>query len=443
MWRHQARPMVKILIINVMALYNHGGRAVIKGFIHGVKERVPDAELTFMSSHYNSERSVYSEWNYDQVKIIPHYWFRERKGFVRALLASAISAPLLFVKMNLYQIFYKILPLTNPYQEYDVIIDLTTDGPSDNYSLYMTLFSLFNIYLASLSGKPMLICAASIGIFKNSISRNLAKYVLSRVDVITVREVYSMEYLKEIAIEKPQIYLVADQAFLMGPASEERINTIFLKEGLQDLQKPIIGITVNHITYRYAFPEIQDPNEKKRAYNNVTKRLIEHIITTYNATVLLIPHATGVNYSPEYDGKALSREIYSNTPGEDRLRMIQGDYDSDEVKGIIGQCDLFFGSRMHSTIAATSLGVPTIAIVYGHKSHGIIGKMMGQENCIVEVEKHNPDDLFQELVEKFDYIWRNQSPIRNELREKTQETRKKAFLVGKYLEEIINKNPTG
>jgi polysaccharide pyruvyl transferase WcaK-like protein len=50
-------------------------------------------------------------------------------------------------------------------------------------------------------------------------------------------------------------------------------------------------------------------------------------------------------------------------------------YNAYEIKGIIGLCDFFIGSRMHSCIAALSQGIPTIGVAYSKKFIGIFNSV--------------------------------------------------------------------
>ena len=60
------------------------------------------------------------------------------------------------------------------------------------------------------------------------------------------------------------------------------------------------------------------------------------------------------------------------------------------------------------------MSVPTIAVVYGHKSHGIIGDMMGQMKYLIEVKKYGPDELLGELKARIDEAWASRTSIQNE-----------------------------
>ncbi|NIN03283.1 MAG: polysaccharide pyruvyl transferase, partial [Hydrotalea flava] len=73
-----------------------------------------------------------------------------------------------------------------------------------------------------------------------------------------------------------------------------------------------------------------------------------------------------------------------------------------ELKGIIGRCDLFIGARMHSNIASISMHVPTVALAWSHKYHGIM-KMVEQEKYVCDIRT----TTFNELVSKINDAWSN------------------------------------
>ncbi len=67
----------------------------------------------------------------------------------------------------------------------------------------------------------------------------------------------------------------------------------------------------------------------------------------------------------------------STIPAEfrDRIYLISKKYNQHEIKGVIGTCDFFVGSRMHACIAALSQGIPTIGVAYSKKFRGVFESM--------------------------------------------------------------------
>lgn len=440
--------MTNILIINVMGAYSYGGRAVIKGAIRSLKENMPDAKISLMSSHYEKERDLYKKWNFKDVELVNHIWYKENGSLPKTLLISGLFAIYTTFKFIFYKNFKGIFPINSDFQQYDVIIDLTTDGPNEHYGMFMAFFPLFNTQLALMSGKPTVISAASIGTFTKPLTKSLAKFVLNRVNLITVREEITRDYLKSFGIFFPKIYITADHAFLMRPAPEKRIDEIFKVEGIREIKRPLIGVNLSILIHKYAFPDIIDQDEKYSKYISIIIETLDYLGRKFNGQILIIPHARGASSlaaasanAPKEDDRGISQRIYSKFKN-DNIKLITGDYDADELKGIIGRCDLFIGCRMHATIASTSMCVPTIAMVYGHKSNGILGKMMGQENSLISVENYNSEELFPEIVSKIDYIYENRDNIRKDLCNRSKTLEKKALLNGFYVKELIESSRT-
>jgi polysaccharide pyruvyl transferase WcaK-like protein len=109
------------------------------------------------------------------------------------------------------------------------------------------------------------------------------------------------------------------------------------------------------------------------------------------------------------------------------------------LKGIIGRCSILLSFLMHPTIQATSLSIPIVAPGYSQSTrvYGIIGKMMGQENCIVNFDKLNFDQLFSALTEKIDYVWKNRVSIHEELVVRSSIVKKQSLSNFDYIERLL------
>jgi polysaccharide pyruvyl transferase WcaK-like protein len=424
----------KILLINAMGLYNYGGRAVMKGAIKSLQDAIPDVQIDVMSTHYKDECDIYEKWNYENLKLIEHVWFEENKSGLKNILCSVVSAPLVLLKFLSYRYLHDILPIKNPYQQYDIIVDMSTDGLNDHYGFFMPIFFMFNILLAKIANKKIVTCAASIGKFDRLITKTLAKFVLNKVDLITPREEITEQYLHEIGINRPRIELTADHAFIMDPSSSRRIDQILLNESIYRSEKPMIGISPSQPMYEYAFSSISDRNIRYKEYVDKMASTIDFIIENLNGMVVLVSHTFTVSNENDF---STSKEIYGKVVNKDMLKLITGEYDADELKGVIGRCDIFIGCRMHATVASTSMGIPTIAVAYGHKFHGVIGKMMGQEKRMIDIKNYTPDEFLSEMKSQICYVWNNRNKIRIELEKKAIVVKEKAFLNGKLVKELM------
>jgi len=373
----------KVLIINTPGLLNKGGMAVVMGAIRCLRDTMPNAHVVVLCHHCKGDWYTLQDiCRRQRVEVRKHPWFKEHDSRLITLLHSSVPALLTLLQCITCRTVNKLgLPLNGIFQGSDIILDLNVDALNDHYGVFFPSWALFNILLGIIAGKPIVVWAASIGSFDNRLTRFLARFTLNRVDMITAREEVTREYLETLGVSKPRIYVTADHAFLMEPAPSERISEVLAKEGISNSQNPLIGISASQLIYRYAFPGIKDKEEKYQRYVEVMTGTIDYLADKLNADILLIPHVL----VPNYDDRIISGKLYERVKNKNMVKLITGEYMADELKGIIGVCDMFIGCRMHSTIASTSMSVPTIAIVYGHKSHGVLGDVMGQGKYIREI----------------------------------------------------------
>jgi polysaccharide pyruvyl transferase WcaK-like protein len=314
------------------------------------------------------------------------------------------------------------------YYDADVVLNTGGDVLTEDYGFPFSHF--VNLLFAILLDKPVVICAESIGPFKGRWTRFIAKFVFNRTKLITLREERSLKHLQAIGVNKPPIYVTADVAFILEPAPSLRIKEILAKEGI-DEYRPLIGISVSKIISNYGFPELKSREDKYNEYVKLMSKVIDYLVDTLNVTIVFVPHVIGPGEGN--DDRSVADDICKLIKNKDKIVSIKEEYTPEELKGIIGQCDLFIGARMHATIASTSMLVPTVAIAYSDKTHGIMGKMLGYEKYVLDVK----DLSYDMLISKIDDAWENRDVIKKDLEIKIPEIKEKAMLNGKLTKELI------
>jgi colanic acid/amylovoran biosynthesis protein len=356
------------------------------------------------------------------------------KARAKDSLATFLTLFLLF-RCTLWAILHKFGSNVNrsfcgkKLQEYynaDIILDTGGDVLTEDYGFPFSHF--VNLLFAILLDKPVVICAESIG----KRTKFIAKFIFNRTKLITLREECSLKHLQEIGVNKPPIYVTADVAFTLEPPSNERIKEILTKEGIREEYKPLIGISVSKIISNYGFPELKSREDKYNEYVKLMSKSIDYLVDTLNATIVFVPHVIGPG--DNNDDRIVADDICKLIKNRDKIVSIKEEYTPEELKGIIGQCDLFIGARMHATIASTSMLVPTVAIAYSDKTHGIIGKMLGYEMHVLDIK----DLSYDTLISKIDDAWENREEIKKELKIRIPEIKGKAMLNGKLIKEVVD-----
>jgi len=420
--------MTNILLINTNCSWNKGSAAQVISTTKTLSRLISDGNFTMISGFPELDFKLCERHN---IKVV---------GFIRKKPFSKSSRLLILFKLSAYLlrcVLWSILckiglksnklideEILKEYSKSDLILDLSGDTLSDK-NCY-SIFSIFMILIGLFLKKKIAIYSQSIGPFKK-ITMPLARLCLNRADLIVVRENMSKNYLKDIGVTNPSMYLAAEVAFLLEPAPTKKVQEIISKEGINTNKKngPLIGIGASELIYR-AF------KSKKSVYVALMARIADYLVEKLNAHVVFISHVIIASKYGYHDDRFVAKEIYQLARNKNRIKLIKGDYSPEELKGIIGKCDLFIGARMHSNIASTSMHVPTIALAWSHKYYGIM-KMLELEKYVCDIETIT----FNELVSKINDVWRNRDEIKKNLTFKTTELEKSALHSSRLVKRLI------
>ena len=451
--------------------FNRGAVAVGLCTIDALRRLIPGAEfVTFiqLSDSFAAQHGI---------KVVKNKLFSSRAFS----LSESLKSWWLFLRCALWATLHKGFHidaglLTNnrrlkEYYEAAVVIDLSMDHYNDESGIIKVLEISREILLGRLLGKPVLIYAQSVGPFKGRLASSIARFTLNRASLITVRENISKGFLDKMAINKPPICVTADPAFLLEPADDERIAEI-LRELDLDSSQPLIGIgtpegellggartwrgykNILRGIYRmldYCLPErlllwpmrlvrgsgyyATLQSEHSGSIEASIARIADHLVEALGTSVLIVPHFVPPRGrgSGEENGLVVAERIHQLTSNKDKIIPVVGDYTPQEIKGIVGQCDLFISMKMHPTIAAISQCVPTIAIG-SHQKFGGIMQTLGQERWVY-------DRIPEDIIAKIDDAWIHRKEIRKELESRRGAVRERALFNAQLVKRLLDSVP--
>ncbi len=240
-------------------------------------------------------------------------------------------------------------------------------------------------------------CSIDPEAITDEVREDLAKY-----DLITAREPYTYELLKEI---NPNVIKVADPAFTLDTVK------LPLPEGF--IEGNTVGVNVSPLIMKYG----TEDNVILENYEN----MIRYILENTDMSVCLIPHVVWENN----DDRLPIDELYKRFNGNKRVVKLD-DANCCELKGYISRCRFFVGARTHATIAAYSTCVPTLVAGYSIKSRGIAKDLFGtDENYVLPVQNLNTAD---QLAKNFAWLLENENSIRKTLKDNMDEYIKTAVV---------------
>lgn len=258
------------------------------------------------------------------------------------------------------------------------------DSFSDIYGLWRFVESVLPMMITLLLGKRLVLLPQTYGPYQSPFARAIARWIIRRSATVLSRDHHSIpvihsfignsnkngkiEFCPDVAFTLPSLF---PPSFAIYPPAD-----VFAPGSL-------VGINVNGLLFHGGYTGA-NMFGLRFAYNDFILRLIEELVMRTSAKILLIPHTYGEKGNVNSDPEA-SRQLFAilKEHCNSRLHLLTGEYTECEIKGIIGRCHFFVGSRMHACIAAISQGVPTAAVAYSKKFQGVF-ESVGLEEMVID-----------------------------------------------------------
>ncbi|MDO8587687.1 MAG: polysaccharide pyruvyl transferase family protein [Armatimonadota bacterium] len=408
----------RIVITGTFCALNKGDAAMRIGLTDALLRAMPDSQITLMSPYPEIDSPTYAGGR-----------------IVRCSRRRPLKFALTLAKAALWRAYYRVFRKDPPwglneelraYRDSDVVVDLSGDGLTEEYGPKCIYSHLAPIVLAKLLGKPVFVCAQTIGPLRKTL--RLSRWLLRRVDRVSAREQRTLDYLAKLGINGSTVSLSADVAFLMAPAPADRARRILADEAVP-FDKPLVGLSVSRLP-GHALDSF-GPNSQVDLEVELAETLDRMV--EMGLRPVMISHVTGPG--ERRDDRLAALRIAAMAKSRSQIVTLLGDYAPEEIKAVISQMEMFVGVRMHSCIAALSTFVPTISIAYGPKAFGIMSQV-GQADRALDIRELTADKLTR-LVEE---TWRKRDLIRESLRARMPKVRVLAERNVEIIQELVKGN---
>lgn len=241
--------------------------------------------------------------------------------------------------------------------------------------------------------KPLVLLPQTYGPFRDASCRKIAARLVGAARCCWARDPRSFAVLAELlgnSFDPKRHRCGVDVAFLLPRGRAARLSS--------DAASPV-GVNVSGLIWNsptagrefYSF---------KADYREAVTRTVAGIAAS--VPVLLVPHVVTPRGHYESDRDACE-SLLAQLPAAVRgnVRISPDLANSCDAKGLISQCSWFLGTRMHSTIAALSSGVPTGAISYSDKTLGVF-ETCGQGEHVHDPRHLGTDELVERVMRSFE-----------------------------------------
>jgi len=297
-----------------------------------------------------------------------------------------------------------------------VVMDITGgDSFTEIYGPHRFRVATLTKLIALEQGRPLILLPQTYGPFRTSRGKRLAEKIVARSAMAWARDARSFEVLKELlgaAYDSSRHRLGVDVAFSLPGERPPDHRIDDMARELFDRPEPIVGLNVSGLLMNNAHTATKQFGFQAD-YRKVIIAFVERLLRNTEARVLLVPHVVAPPGHYESDNDACFSVV---SDVENRFRggifLCPNFDDPREVKWVISQCDWFCGTRMHSTIAALSSGVPTAAIAYSPKTLGVF-ETCGQGERVADPRQLDTEEMVDSLWQS----WESRDEARQSLAE--------------------------
>ncbi|MFR8869028.1 MAG: polysaccharide pyruvyl transferase family protein [Paraclostridium sordellii] len=416
--------MKKIVITNGYTWYNKGDSGILLGTVNTIKQIFGrTAEITILS--FTPEEDAKRYCKDPQIKgvysnILNPYPFKKTiigKPLAIGKLGMSLASTELRFKLNKNKLIKNNKGL-KAIDDSDLII--VCGGGFLGGKKFNSFMHLYQMNINSQFNKPVILWGTSIEPIKNKIVGRFTEKEILKLTHIFPRETITYNYLQEF-ISNDKITLIPDMAFMLDNKEKE---FKFIKE-LRKKFDNVIGITVR----KWNFPNAENAKKATANYVNSIVDTIVNYSENNNTVFVFVPQ---VIFEGDDDSK-MAEIIKEKLPIKYKNNFIirKDDWSPIEIKGLINNFDIFVGTRMHSNIFATSMGVPTVAIAYEKKTNGIM-ETVGLQEYVEEIDSITSESL----INKINNCLEHRVDIRKHLNNRILEIRKDILDKSMFIKEL-------
>lgn len=245
---------------------------------------------------------------------------------------------------------------------------------------------------------PVVFSGQQVGIWKTGLNKALAKWGLSKANVITVRDpIDSLNELKGLGIEGENAFVAGDDALFCDKIEDSNeVDNILKQSGIKDPAQFNNYVALN--IHNWGIRKEDEKNELLGKIHLITQT----ILNKNNFKVLLIPtDPSDEETFEQYIAKYNPRNVY----------LFKYDYDFRKVRSVISRAKLCITMRHHPLIFSVGEKTPVISLVsqeyFSHKNTGAL-KLVGLENYSVSIAK---DDFPEKLSSLMEDILENEDAV--------------------------------
>lgn len=343
---------MKVAIIGSALSGNKGAAAMLESAVHHLTERHPDVEISHLSMYPRSDAELNPHPNVRVLNASP-----VRLGIV--INGAALTWRILpFARQRLE----RAVPEVGALAQADVMLDQGGITFVDKRGKYL-IYNVASILPALMVRTPVVKCAQALGPFQTWSNRTLAKAFLPKMAAIVSRGAVTQSHLDSLGLRNTTAG--ADLAFTLdvteadAAAADDLVATSFFERA------DAVGVSPSQVLRTAADKRGDD-------YVQQVVDQIDYLTETMGRPVYLVAHSTRPNDKLHNNDLPVCRLIHARVASPGKVLFPEFELSPQQLRSLIGRCDLFVASRFHAMVSSLATGVPTLVLGWSHKYREVL-----------------------------------------------------------------------
>ncbi len=327
----------KIVLLGHFGAGNAGDNAILLGSLALLRSRIPEGAFSAVSSDPAETAALAPD-----LMVVD-------AGDTQAVLDALRAADLVIVGGG------------GIYHDYLGFSPLAVLNSPEQWARTLYIYPL----LACMLGRPTMMFAHGIGPLPFPDGRRVVGHLANAFDLITVRDVQSKDLLVELGVTASKVFVTADPAYCLSPASDADARDVLEAAGVP--AGSFIAVSVRPWEVPGA------PVEWEIPFAEALGALSGEV----GLPVVLVPfQAKGP------DDRVPAERIRAAIRAPQGAYLLGEGHRPEVIAGILRMARMVVGMRLHAVILATAVGTPSVGIAYDPKVTYQMEKIGAADRCI-------------------------------------------------------------
>lgn len=237
--------------------------------------------------------------------------------------------------------------------------------------------------LAEIMKKPLMIFGVGVGPIFAKDDQDLTSFAFGQANAVTVRDIESKMILKDFGLKAEKVQVTADPAHKLV---EDTVNAKKILSGLFPQNGlPIVAVCLRN----------WDLDGDPSTWQKSIAAALDAFHEKNPSNLLFIPFHSLLQSRLTNDLEA-SKRVRSCMNQKRSVHILDQSFPPETIAGIISQCRLVVGMRLHSIIMAANACVPVIGLVYDPKVKNLMSRL-GLDKYGIELRQISTNLLLELL----------------------------------------------